>query len=111
MREAVLRAIFLDLHKSYDDLDSSRCLDILEVCGVGPRDLRFLRSYCYRLKMVMQAGGCYLEHFRRERGVIQGDPLLPTISNVVVDAVVIHWQSLVEEREGGDIIGDKRNMV
>ena len=26
-----------------------------------------------------------------ERGVTQGDPLSPTIFNVVVDAVVQHW--------------------
>ena len=30
MREAVLHAIFLDLHKAYDSLDKSRCLDILD---------------------------------------------------------------------------------
>ena len=29
LREAVLHAIFLDLHKAYDALDRSRCLDIL----------------------------------------------------------------------------------
>ena len=28
---------------------------------------------------------------RGERGVTQGDPLSPTIFNVVVDAVVHHW--------------------
>ena len=30
-----------------------------------------------------------------ERGVIQGDPLSSTIFNVVVDAVVRHWESLI----------------
>ena len=28
--------IFLDLHKAYDALDRSRCLEILEGYGVGP---------------------------------------------------------------------------
>ena len=31
----------------------------------------------------------------------KGDPLYPTISNVVVDTVVRNWGSLVAERAGG----------
>ena len=31
--------IFLDLHKAYDVLDRSGCLDILEGYGVGPPSL------------------------------------------------------------------------
>ena len=60
--------------------------------------------------MVVRAGGYYGEHFHRERGVTQGDLLSPTIFNVVVDAVVCHWESLVAEREEGDSSGDKRDM-
>ena len=30
LREEVLYVIFIDLHKAYDDLDRSRCLEILE---------------------------------------------------------------------------------
>ena len=36
LREEVLYVIFLDLHKAYDALDRSRCLEILEGYGVGP---------------------------------------------------------------------------
>ena len=32
----------------------------------------------------------------------QGDPLSPTIFNVVVGALVRHWESLVAEQVGGD---------
>ena len=42
LREAVLRAIFLKLHKAYNALDRSRCLGILEGYGVGTRSLRLL---------------------------------------------------------------------
>ena len=52
--------------------------------------------------MVAHAGGYYGSPFRGERGVTQGDPMLPTIFNMVVEAVVCHWEYLVAEREGGD---------
>ena len=45
--------------------------------------------------MVTRAGGYYGEAFKGARGVTQGDPLSPTIFNVVVDAVVRHWVTLV----------------
>ena len=45
LREAVLHAIFLDLHNSYDALERSRFLDILEGYVVGTRTLRLLRRY------------------------------------------------------------------
>ena len=50
--------------------------------------------------MVAQAGGYYGKDFRGERGVTQGNPLSPTIFNVVVDVVVRHWvNGLVDEAE------------
>ena len=45
--------------------------------------------------MVTRAGGYYGEPFHGKRGLTQGDPLLPTIFNVVVDAVLCHWESLM----------------
>ena len=44
LREEVLYAIFLDLHKSYDTLDRSRSLDILEGYDVGPHARRLLQT-------------------------------------------------------------------
>ena len=53
-----------------------------------------------RLTMVARAAGYYRTAFGGERGVTQGDPLSPTIFNVVVDAVVRHWvNGLVDEAE------------
>ena len=43
MREEVLYVIFLDLHKAYDALDRSRCLEILEGYGIGPRAINLLK--------------------------------------------------------------------
>ena len=100
MREEVLYVIFLDLTKVYDALDRSRSLEILEGYGVGPRARRLLRAYWRKSTMVARAGGYFGTGFKGERGVTQGDPLSPTIFNVVVDAVVCHWVMLaVEEAE------------
>ena len=83
--------IFLDLTKAYDVLDRSRCLDILEGYGVGPGTRRLLHNYWRRLTIAARAGGYYGAAFKGARGVTQGDPLSPTIFNVVVGAVVRHW--------------------
>ena len=45
--------------------------------------------------MVARAGGYYRTEFQGARGVTQGYPLYPTIFNVVVDAVVRHWVTVV----------------
>ena len=108
LKEAVFHAILLGLHKAYNALDRSGCLGVLEGFGVGPRSLCILQRYWARLNMVARVGGYYRAPLRGKRGVTQVDPLFPTIFNVVVDAVVCHWESLlVVEQEGGDSRGDK----
>ena len=94
MREEVLYVIFLDLTKAYDALDRSRSLEILKVYGVGERVRRMLREYWEQKTMVARAGSYYGKGFKGGRGVTQGDPLSPTIFNVVVDAVVRHWLTI-----------------
>ena len=51
--------------------------------------------------MVVRVGSYYKVPFRGETGMTQGDPLSPTIFNVVVDTVVLHWESLVAGITGG----------
>ena len=86
--------IFLDLHKAYDALDRSRCLEILEGYVVGPRARRILRAYWGKMTMVARAGGYYGDAFKGAQGVTQGYLLSPTIFNVVVDVVVRHWVTM-----------------
>ena len=71
MREEVLYMIFLYLHKAYDALDSSRCLEILEGYCMVPRARRLLQTYWRRLTMVVRAGGYYGKAFQGVRGVTQ----------------------------------------
>ena len=105
-REEFLHAIFQDLRKSYNALERSMCPYILEGYGMGIRSLRLLCRYWEMLQMVARTRGYYGETFYGENVVMKGDPLLSTIFNVVVDAVVRHWESLVMERAGGDIINN-----
>ena len=97
MREEVLYVIFLDLTKAYDALDRSRSLEILKGYGVGERVQRLLAVYWERTKVVARAGSYYGKGFKGERGVTQGDPLSPTIFNLVVDAVVRHWLQIATQ--------------
>ena len=61
--------------------------------------------------MVPRAGGYYGTGFKGGRGVTQGDPLSPTIFNVVVDAVVRHWFTLAatEAETRGDWVREGRH--
>ena len=47
--------------------------------------------------MVAREGGYYGAAFKGDRGVTQGDPISPTIFNVVVDEVVRHWVTVMVE--------------
>ena len=47
--------------------------------------------------MVARAGGYYRTAFNGAQEVTQGNPLSPTILNVVVDSVVRHWVMLTIE--------------
>ena len=97
LKEEVLYVIFLDLTKAYDALDRSRCLEILEGYSIGQNDKRLLTTYWRRLTMVSRAEGYYGTSFGGEKGVTQGNPLYPTIFNVVVDMVVWHWVNGIVE--------------
>ena len=87
LRDEALYMIFLDLHKAYDALDRSRCLDILEGYGVGLRARRLLQTYWRRLTMVVRAGGYYGTAFKGERGVTQWHTTASTTTlNMVGDS-------------------------
>ena len=62
--------------------------------------------------MVARAGGYCGAAFTGNRGVTQGEPLSPTIFNVVVDVVVPHWVSVMMEgkEEQGKSVQEGRHQ-
>ena len=87
-REQVpIYGFFLDSRKTFDAMDRGRCLTILEDTGVGPCTLRLIKSFWDNKVLVCPAAKYYGRPFKSERGVTQGGPLLPTIFNLIVDAI------------------------
>ena len=68
MRQEVLYAIFLDLHKAYDVLDRYICLGILKGYAVGPRVHHFSHTYWDRLTTVSYIGGNHGSSFKGYQG-------------------------------------------
>ena len=62
---------------------------------MGHQSWKILQTYWRRLTIVARAGGYYGTAFQGERRVTQGDLLPSTIFNVVVDAVVRNWVTVV----------------
>lgn len=89
----VLYQIFLDLSKAYDNADRERLLEILKAYGVGPRIRRVLVAFWDNHFVVPRQNGYYGRSFRAFCGVIQGDPVSPTLFNILVDAVVRAWKA------------------
>jgi hypothetical protein len=87
--------VFLDLKKAYDSVDRDRTLAVLKGYGVGERMLRLFHRFWDAQVIVARQGGFYGEPFKATRGVTQGDPASPTLFNVLVDAIVRHWLTLV----------------
>ena len=83
----VLHSILSDLRKSYGALDRVHYLDIMAGYGVGHRNIRILQTYWARIQMAEKVGVHYGTDFHNHRRITQGDPLSPTMFNVVVDAV------------------------
>ena len=49
--------------------------------------------------MVARDGEYYMTPFKGYRGINKRDPLSPTIFNLVVDAIILHWVKVVDAPE------------
>ena len=85
MREKVFYKVFLDLKKAYDAKDRESSLNMLVAYGVRPRKRTPSTSVMGKTHHI-SIGGAILRHpVHRVLGVTQGNPLSPTIFNMMVD--------------------------
>ena len=85
-------------------------MEILEGYSVGTLARRIQRTYWYQLQMVSRAGvrGLFGKAFQGLIGVTQGEPLPPTIFNMVVDKVVWNWlEDMVDRAVGQGACGQE----
>lgn len=102
-RQVPLYAIFLDLRKAYYTLDRERTLEILEVYGVSQRCLCLLLFFWDHQLVVARELDYHGRSFDVTSGVTQGDIISPTIFNVIADAAISYWLSIVLPGEKGVI--------
>jgi hypothetical protein len=86
--------VYIDLKKAFYSLDRERALRILEAYGVGPNIRRIISTVWAGDTMVPRQAGYFGTPFLAERGVRVGDNMSPTVFNIVIDAVVRHWEYL-----------------
>jgi hypothetical protein len=91
VEQAPLYGILIDLRKAYDAMDRGRCLAILVDAEVGPNAVRLIANFWEGGQLYCRAARYFGRAFKAKRGITQGDPLSPTIFNLMVDAVVRAW--------------------
>lgn len=110
-RQCPFYEIFIDLRKAYDTLDRERALAILEGYGVGPRAIRLLRQFWDQQQVVARQSDYHGDPFGATRGVTQGDIISPMIFNIIADAVIRYWLSIVSSEPDDAITGLGANLL
>lgn len=77
--------IFSDLKKAYN---SVTCEQTMAAYRVGPNTLRILCNYWNHMLMMARQADYFGRPFTATCGLTQGDPLLPTLVNMVVNAII-----------------------
>ena len=80
--------VLLDLLSSCESLERGGYVGIIRDCGLWPNIRRLLQRFWNEQAAVPKARRYYVHLFLTERGVTQGDPVYPTVFNILVESVV-----------------------
>lgn len=80
----------LDFRKAFDSVNHIVMKGLLEDIGLLPRMLRYIRNLYGRVELTLVS-----EWFKQGRGVLQGDPLSPTLFNIIIDYIVVGLNSIL----------------
>jgi hypothetical protein len=97
IEQVPLFEIFLDLKKAYNTLDCDQTLGILKGYGMGPCLRGILQTFWDLQHVVAKQGGYFGDPFGVGQGFIQGGLESPIIFNVVCNAVICYWLSIITD--------------
>jgi hypothetical protein len=90
-------ALFVDFRKAFDSVPRVLLFQRLQQLGFSPRYLQMLQSVYASARVSFSARGAMSAAVQTHAGVLQGDPLSPTLFGVYVDCVITHMQRLFRQ--------------
>jgi hypothetical protein len=83
-----IRNIFIDYTHAFDSIKGNKIIDSLTQIKVPPKLIRLVKLTFENTTAKVKVNNAYTSEFRVESGVKQGDPLSPTLFNLVIDTVL-----------------------
>jgi sorting nexin-29 len=87
-------AMFVDFRKAFDSIPRELMFQRLAQLGFSPRYLGLLRAMYSSSRVSFSVGGNLSDPVSTSTGVLQGDPLSPTLFGVYIDCVISHLQRI-----------------
>ena len=87
--------MYLDLRKAYDYIDRNIILRILQKYKMGHNIRRYISQIWDKQPFVLSEGGFYSNMVDVDRRCTQGDTDSSIILNIIGDAVIRNWKSMV----------------
>jgi Reverse transcriptase (RNA-dependent DNA polymerase) len=84
--------VFLDLSKAFDTVNQGKLLHLLKAYGLSTNISSILENFWNQLWVIPKQGGFYHKPIESRRGVIQEDPLSPTLFDVVM-LLLMQWSA------------------